>query len=121
MVASTGSEPSVRFRARPISDNTLNAALRRLGYSKDGQTAQGFRAIAWTRLNELGFAPDAIELQRAHRDRNKVSAAYNRAERLAERRTMMQTWAGYNDGLMADQTGKVRALGQRTIVNWLVG
>jgi len=112
--------PSLRSRSRPISDNTLNAALRRLGYSKDEQTAHGFRTIASTRLNELGFAPDVIELQLAHRDRNKVRAAYNRAERLAERRTMMQTWADYLDGLRADQTGKIRALGQRTMVNRLV-
>jgi len=78
---------SLRSISRPISDNTLNAALRRLGYSKDEQAAHGFRAIASTRLNELSFPRDVIELQLAHRDRNKVRAAYNRAERLAERRT----------------------------------
>jgi integrase len=91
--------PSLRSKARPISDNTLNAALRRLGYSGDEQTAHGFRSIASTRLNELGFAPDVIELQLAHAERNKVRAAYNRAERLAERRKMMQAWADYLDGL----------------------
>ena len=55
--------------------------------------------MASTRLNELGFPPDVIELQLAHAERNKVRAAYNRAERLAERRKMMQTWADYLDGL----------------------
>lgn len=113
--------PSLRSRTRPISDNTLNAALRRLGYGKDEQTAHGFRTIASTRLNELGFAPDVIELQLAHRDRNKVRAAYNRAERLAERRTMMQTWADYLDGLKADKSGKVQSLRQRPIVDQLAG
>jgi len=102
--------PSLRSAERPISDNTLNAALRRLGYSKDEQTAHGFRTIASTRLNELGFHPDLIELQLAHRDRNKVRAAYNRAERMAERRTMMQAWADYLDALRADKRGKVRAI-----------
>jgi integrase len=91
--------PSLSSKDRPISDNTLNAALRRLGYSGDEQTAHGFRSIASTRLNELGFSPDVIELQLAHAERNKVRAAYNRAERLAERRKMMQAWADYLDGL----------------------
>ncbi len=80
-------------------ENTLNSALRRLGYSKDEMTAHGFRALASTLLNELGCPPDIIELQLAHKERNKVRAAYNRAERLAERREMMQSWADYLDGL----------------------
>ncbi len=63
--------------------------------------------MASTRLNELGYAPDVIELQLAHKERNKVRAAYNRAERLAERRTMMQAWADYLDGLKADDKNKV--------------
>ncbi len=93
--------PSLRTTTRPISDNTLNAALRRLGYRKDQQTAHGFRTIASTLLNELGVAPDLIEKQLAHAERNKVRAAYNRAERLAERRKMMQRWADYLDRLKA--------------------
>ena len=60
-------------------------------------TAHGFRAMASTSLNELGWNPDLVELQLAHRDRNKVRAAYNHASRLAERRTMMQAWADYLD------------------------
>lgn len=91
--------PSLRTSARPISENTVNAALRRLGYTKDDMTGHGFRAMASTCLNEQGWHPDLIELQLAHAERNKVRAAYNRAERLAERRKMMQTWADYLDAL----------------------
>ncbi len=93
--------PSLRTSVRPISENTLNAALRRLGFSKDEMTAHGFRATASTLLNERGFAPDLIELQLAHAERNKVRAAYNRAQRLADRRQMMQQWADYLDELRA--------------------
>ncbi|HTB66834.1 MAG TPA: integrase arm-type DNA-binding domain-containing protein [Steroidobacteraceae bacterium] len=93
--------PSLRSRERPMSENTVNAALRRLGYSKDEMTGHGFRALASTRLNEMGWAPDVIELQLAHAERNKVRAAYNRASRLPERRKMMQAWADYLDGLRA--------------------
>jgi integrase len=93
--------PSLRTRDRPMSENTLNAALRRLGYSSEEMTAHGFRALASTLLNEQGFPPDVIERQLAHIERNKVRAVYNRAERLAERRKMMQTWADYLDGLKA--------------------
>jgi integrase len=93
--------PSLRSRDRPMSDNTINGALRRLGFSKDEMTGHGFRALASTCLNEQGWAPDVIELQLAHAERNKVRAAYNRASRLAERRKMMQAWADYLDGLRA--------------------
>jgi integrase len=93
--------PSLRTSTRPISENTLNAALRRLGFTKDEMTAHGFRATASTLLNEMGVAPDLIELQLAHAERNKVRAAYNRAQRLAERRQMMQRWADYLDELRA--------------------
>jgi integrase len=91
--------PSLRSAERPISDNTLNAALRRLGYATDEMTTHGFRSMASTRLNEMGYPPDVIERQLAHAERNKVRAAYNRAERLAERRAMMQAWSDYLDGL----------------------
>ena len=84
-----------------MSVNTVNAALRRLGYASDEMTGHGFRAMACTCLNELGWHPDVIELQMAHAERNKVRAAYNRAERLADRRKMMQAWAEYLDGLRA--------------------
>jgi integrase len=62
-------------------------------------TAHGFRTLASTLLNEQGWHPDPIELQLAHKERNKVRAAYNRAQRLSERRKMMQAWADYLDGL----------------------
>jgi integrase len=87
--------PSLRTRERPMSDNTINAALRRLGYSSEEQTGHGFRSMASTLLNEQGYPPDVIELQLAHTERNKVRAAYNKAQRLPERRKMMQAWAEY--------------------------
>jgi integrase len=91
--------PSLRTRDRPMSDNTINAALRRLGYTSAEQTGHGFRTMASTLLNEQGFPPDVIELQLAHTERNKVRAAYNKAQRLPERRKMMQAWADYLDRL----------------------
>jgi integrase len=91
--------PSVLSTTRPISNNTINTALRRLGYTKEQMTGHGFRAMASTLLNEHGFPPDVIELQLAHVERNKVRAAYNRAQRLGERRTMMQSWADRLDQL----------------------
>jgi integrase len=91
--------PSLRTRDRPMSNNTINAALRRLGYSSEEQTGHGFRSMASTLLNEQGFPPDVIELQLAHSERNKVRAAYNKAQRLTERRKMMQAWADYLDEL----------------------
>ena len=91
--------PSVRTRSRPISENTVGAALRRLGYTTEEMTTHGFRAMASTLLNERGFPPDVIELQLAHAERNKVRAAYNRAQRVSERRQMMQAWADYLEAL----------------------
>jgi integrase len=91
--------PSLVSKVRPISENTLNGAIKRLGYRSDQQTPHGFRTIASTLLNEQGFSPDLIELQLAHQERNQVRAAYNRAQRLEERRAMMQRWADYIDSL----------------------
>ena len=93
--------PSLRTLSRPISENTINGALRRLGYTGEEMTGHGFRSMASTCLNEQGWHPDLIELQLAHAERNKVRAAYNRAQRLDERRKMMQSWADYLDGLRA--------------------
>lgn len=91
--------PSVRSVARPISDNTLNAALRRLGYTKDQMTAHGFRSSAAVRLNEMGrWNADAIERQLAHQEPNSVRRAYTHAaEYWDERREMMQVWADQLD------------------------
>jgi integrase len=100
--------PSLLSRHRPMSENTINAALRRLGYSSEEHTGHGFRSMASTLLNEQGFAPDIIELQLAHTERNKVRAAYNRAQRLGERRKMMQAWADYLDELR-DQGDEIRS------------
>jgi integrase len=91
--------PSPRTSQRPLSDNALTAALRRIGYTGDQMTWHGFRAMASTLLNEQGYAPDVIELQLAHQERNEVRAAYNRAQRMEERRKMMQGWADYLDAL----------------------
>ena len=91
--------PSERGGARPMSENTVNAALRRMGYPKEEMTGHGFRSMASTLLHELGLPHAAIERQLAHGERNKVSAAYNFAEHLPERRKMMQTWADYLDKL----------------------
>lgn len=101
---------SLRSRTRPLSENTLNAALRRLGYTTDEMTAHGFRTMASTRLNEMDFNPDVIELQLAHKERNKSRGSYNLAERLGDRREMMQEWADYLDGLKADTGGKVAVI-----------
>lgn len=93
--------PGARSSDRPMSENTINAALRRLGYDKDQMTGHGFRSMASTRLNEQGWNRDAIERQLAHAERDNVRAAYNYAEHLAERRRMMQAWADYLESLKA--------------------
>jgi len=93
--------PSVRTSQRPMSENTVLGALRRLGYTKDEMTGHGFRSMASTLLNEQGWNRDAIERQLAHAERDSVRAAYNYAEHLPERRKMMQEWANYLDELNA--------------------
>jgi integrase len=97
--------PSLRVPSRCMSNNTINAALRRLGYDNTEIVGHGFRAMASTLLNEQGWHPDLIELQLAHAERNKVRAAHNRAERLAERRSMMQAWADYL-GTLSESTAQ---------------
>src|SRR4029077_2863964 len=77
-----------------MSYNTMLFALYRLGYHGRA-TVHGFRAMASTALNEMGFRSDVIERQLAHEQRNRIRAAYNRAEYLVERRTMMNRWADY--------------------------
>jgi integrase len=102
--------PSVRSTVRPMSENTLNAALRRLGYGTDEMTAHGFRAMASTRLNEMGgWNPDAIERQLAHQEQDDVRRAYvHAAEYWPERVKMMQAWADYLDELR--ERGKIAPL-----------
>lgn len=91
--------PTTYSATRPMSENTLRVALRRLGYTNDIMTPHGFRSMASTLLNEQGFNRDAIERQLAHAERNGVRAAYNYAEYLPDRRRMMQHWADYLGGL----------------------
>ncbi|TIT68230.1 MAG: integrase, partial [Mesorhizobium sp.] len=109
--------PSVRSVSRPISDNTLNAALRRMGIGKEEATAHGFRATASTLLNECGkWHPDAIERQLAHIENNDVRRAYARAEHWEERVKMMQWWADYLDELES-KNARVISIGNRDIIN----
>jgi len=99
--------PSLRTRLRPMSENTINGALRRLGYPREEMTGHGFRTLASTSLNEQGWNSDVIELQLAHAERDPVRAAYNRALRLTERRKMMQAWADYLDALRTSSNNVV--------------
>ena len=95
--------PSMRSWRRPLSDNTLNAALRRLGYSTDEMTAHGFRATASTLLNESGkWSPDAIERALAHGPKDRVRAAYHRGTHWEERVKMAQWWSDFLDRLRTD-------------------
>lgn len=87
--------PSPRTSDRPMSDNAILSALRRMGYTGDQMTGHGFRSMASTLLNEQGWHRDAIERQLAHAERDSIRAAYNYAEHMPERRRMMQSWADY--------------------------
>jgi integrase len=91
--------PGARSNGRPMSENTVNAALRNLGYASNEMTGHGFRSMASTLLNEAGWNRDAIERQLAHAERDNVRAAYNYAEHIPERRKMMQAWADRLDDL----------------------
>ena len=93
--------PSTRTETRPISDATMLKALRRMGYQKHEMSVHGFRSIASTLLNELGYNRDWIERQLAHGDSNGVRAAYNYVEYLPERKRMMQEWADFLGPLKA--------------------
>lgn len=94
--------PAIGSSGKPMSENTVNLALRRLGYGKDEMSGHGFRAMAATRLNEMGWNADAIERQLAHAESNKVRAAYTHAAQYLDERTrMMQAWADYLDALRA--------------------
>lgn len=92
--------PALHTTTRPLSDNTLNVALRRLGFSQDEMTSHGFRAMASTLLNESGlWHPDAIERALAHGERDRVRAAYHRGAHWPERVRMAQWWSDYLDQL----------------------
>jgi len=109
--------PSVRSIRRPMSENTVNAALRVLGYSGDTMTGHSFRAMARTILDEvLGFRPDYIEHQLAHPVRDPLARAYNRTAHLTERRKMMQSWADYLNKLREDDS-KIVPLARKKVVS----
>ena len=105
--------PGLRSRDRPISDNTINSALRRLGYSKTEATSHGFRSTASTRLHEMRkgdqsmFDSAVIEMQLAHVDSNAIRATYNRFDsrkHITARRKMMQYWSDYLDRLRVEKS-----------------
>lgn len=109
--------PSLRSMEKPMSDNAMNAALRRMGYAKDEVTSHGFRATAATLLNESGkWHPDAIERQLAHVEENEVRRAYTRGEHWDQRVEMMQWWADYLDTLKSP-TIKVKSVGANRDAN----
>jgi integrase len=91
--------PGSRTKVNTISDAAINAALRYLGYQREEICGHGFRSMASTLLNEMGYSSDWIERQLAHSEQNSVRAAYNHAEYLPERRKMMQVWADFLDDL----------------------
>ncbi len=93
--------PGARSSERPMSDGTINAALRRLDYGKDEHVAHGFRAMARTMIAErlTGIPPDIVEAQLGHGKAGPLGSAYDRAEYVAQRRQIMQTWADYLDKL----------------------
>lgn len=100
----TGYEEYVFYnksKKQPLSDGAAAKALHRLGY-KDIATMHGFRHMASTRLNEMNYASDWIEMQLAHKDRNTTRATYNQAQYLEQRAKMMQEWADYLDELKAN-------------------
>jgi integrase len=110
--------PSVRSRFRAMSENTITAALRRMGYSGQDMTGHGFRSMASTLLNERGWNGDAIERQLAHGERDAVRAAYNYAEHLPERRRMMQAWADYLDQLKSNIPDLKQVRAAPTVTNF---
>lgn len=101
--------PSPYYPSKPLSENTFNSAMARMGY-KNLATAHGFRALFSTVANETGWRPDVIERQLAHKEPNQVRAAYHRSTYMEERTKLLQWWADYLDGRKA---GKVVHLHQR--------
>jgi integrase len=105
--------PGARSNSRPMSDNAILAAMRRMGINKDEMSGHGFRAMARTILDEvLGVRPDFIEHQLAHAVKDPNGRAYNRTSFLPERREMMQQWADYLDKLRTGTEGKEQLGGE---------
>jgi integrase len=103
--------PSVRSDKKPLSENALNCALRRMGYEKHQMTSHGFRATASTILNDppRGLNPDVIEAALGHQDKNAIRRAYNRATYWPERVKLMQTWADILDEIKKSTVTNRRA------------
>ena len=93
--------PSLVSFKKPLSENAMNGALRRLGFTQEEMTAHGFRSSASTILNENGFNSDVIEAALAHQDENKIRRVYNRALYWPERIALMQKWADMLDSFRA--------------------
>ena len=91
--------PSVRTKTRPISNDTIRTALRTMGFDNNTITAHGFRGVASTFLNTLGYRSEVIEAQLSHKDKNEIRSAYNHADYMAERKVMLQEWADYLEAL----------------------
>lgn len=103
--------PNRNDPTRPMSDGTINSALRAMGYAGDEVTGHGFRATAAVALLELGYRPEVIDRQLAHRERKEVFGAYShQAEYLAERRQLMEAWGNYLDAAKADNVVPIRAV-----------
>jgi integrase len=100
--------PSERGQGKPMSNNTILKALERMGY-KGRMTGHGFRSLASTQLNEMGFRPDIVELQLAHQEQDEVKAAYNYAQHMEKRTAMMQTWANFLDAATTEKVVPIRA------------
>ena len=98
--------PSPYYPSKPLSENTFNSALARMGY-KNTATAHGFRALFSTVANECGWNPDVIERQLAHKEQNEIRAAYHRSTYLEDRVRLMQWWADYLDGRKAGNVVKM--------------
>lgn len=101
--------PSIRSTIKPLSENAMNSALRRMGYTKEEMTAHGFRASASSILNERGFDRDVIEAALAHQDEDEVRRAYNRSKYWAARQELMQTWADLLEEFQGITTRKAAA------------
>lgn len=102
--------PGMCDRSRPMSENTINAAFRRLGYGGDEFTGHGFRAMARTIMEEvLEYRVEWIEMQLAHEVKDPNGRAYNRTAFLAQRKIMMQGWADYLDSLRSGQANTSEA------------
>ena len=101
--------PSIRSSRKPLSENAMNSALRRMGYAKDEMVSHGFRAAASTILNERGFNPDVIEAALGHQDKNTIRRAYNRATYWPERVKLLQSWADLVDEFRSTAVTRPRA------------